>query len=119
MPFEIPGAVLLTATSISVLRQAANDVFNRINSDTSYSNQFIIVSNISQPLQEQLSGDRNPLELPYRLTLDAQRQQAVIRIMPSGAYERLTQSFTGELIESYSKSLQLKRGYPVPRKSIH
>ncbi|KAJ5090791.1 hypothetical protein N7532_009475 [Penicillium argentinense] len=99
LPFEIPGAVLLTAPSISVLRQAANDVCNRINSDTSYSNQFIIVSNISQPLQEQLGGDRNPLEVPYRLTLDAQRQQVVIRIMPSGAHERLTQSFTGELIE--------------------
>lgn len=98
LPFEIPGAVVLTAPSISVLRQTANDVCNRINSDTSYSNQFIIVSNISQSLQELIGGDRNPLEVPYRLTLDAQRQQAVIRIMPSKAHERLTQSFTSRLI---------------------
>jgi hypothetical protein len=98
LPFEIPGAVLLSCPSISVLRQTANDVCRRINSDTSYSNQFIIVSNISPPLQEQLGGDRNPLEVPYRLTLDALHQQAVIRIMPSKAHERLTQSFTSRLV---------------------
>ncbi|KAF7718314.1 Uncharacterized protein PECH_001097 [Penicillium ucsense] len=97
--FEIPGAVVLTAPSISVLRQTTNEVYNRINSDTSYSNQFIIVLSISQPVQELLGGDRNPLEIPYRFTLDSQRQQAVIRIMPSGAHERITRLFTSQLIE--------------------
>lgn len=98
LPFEIPGAVVLSAPSISVLRQTANDVYRQIDSDTSYSNQFIIVSNISQPLQELLGGDRNPLEVPYRLTLDTQHQQGVIRIMPSGAHERVTRSFSNELV---------------------
>lgn len=98
LPFEIPGAVVLSAPSISVLRQTANDVYNQINSDTSYSNQFIIVSSISQPLHKLLAGDRNPLEVPYRLTLNTQHQQGVIRIIPSGAHERVTRSFTNELI---------------------
>ncbi|KAJ5544594.1 hypothetical protein N7535_007011 [Penicillium sp. DV-2018c] len=99
LPFEIPGAVVLTAPSMSVLRQTANEVCNRINSDKSYSNQYIIVLSISQPVQELLGGDRNPLEVPYRLTLDARRQQAVIRIVPSGAHERITRLFTSQLIE--------------------
>ncbi|CAG8894134.1 unnamed protein product [Penicillium egyptiacum] len=98
LPFEIPGAVVLSAPSISVLRQTANDVCRQINSNTSYSNQFIIVLNISQPLQEVLGGDRNPLEVPYRLTLDAQRQQGVIRIMPSKAHKRVTRSFSNKLV---------------------
>ncbi|KAJ5104850.1 hypothetical protein NUU61_002197 [Penicillium alfredii] len=98
LPFEIPGAEVLTAPSVSVLRKTANDVCNRINSDTSYSNQFIIVSNISQPLQELIGGDRNPLKIPYRLTLDTQHQQGVIRIIPSGAHERVTRSFSNKLV---------------------
>ncbi|KAF7184611.1 hypothetical protein CNMCM7691_005854 [Aspergillus felis] len=57
LPFEIPGAVVLSAPSIFVLRETANDVYGQINSNTSYSNQFIIMSNISQPLQELLAGD--------------------------------------------------------------
>ncbi|KAJ5098304.1 hypothetical protein N7532_005305, partial [Penicillium argentinense] len=59
---------------------------------------FIVVSNISQPLQELLGGDRNPLEVSYRLTLDTQHQQALIRIMPSKAHERVMQSFSNELV---------------------
>ncbi|PKX93569.1 uncharacterized protein P174DRAFT_405610 [Aspergillus novofumigatus IBT 16806] len=98
LPFEIPGAVVLSAPSLFVLRETANDVYRRINSDTSYSNQFIIVSNVSQPLQELLAGDRNPLEVPYRLTLDTQHQQVVIRIMPSKAHERVTGSFSNKLV---------------------
>lgn len=98
LPIEIPGAVVLSAPSISTLRQTANDVYFQINSDTSYSNQFIIVSNLSRQVQELIGGDRNPLEVPYRLTLDTQRQQAVIRIMPSGAHERVTRSFSNELV---------------------
>jgi hypothetical protein len=98
LPFEIPGAVVLSAPSISVLRQTANDVCRQMNSDTSYSNQFIIVLNISQPLQELLAGDRNPLEVPYRLTFDAQRQQGFIRIIPSKAHERVTRSFSNKLV---------------------
>ncbi|KAI2696302.1 hypothetical protein DTO006G1_6814 [Penicillium roqueforti] len=70
LPFEIPGAVVLSAPSISTLRETANDVYHQINTNTSYSNQFIIVSNISQQVQELIAGDRNPLEVPYRLTLD-------------------------------------------------
>ncbi|KAJ5086997.1 hypothetical protein NUU61_008304 [Penicillium alfredii] len=98
LPFKIPGAVVLSGPSISILRQTANDIYLQINSDTSYSNQFIIVSNLSRQVQELIGGDRNPLEVPYRLTLDTQRQQAVIRIMPSGAHERVTQSFSNELV---------------------
>lgn len=98
LPFEIPGAVVLSAPSISVLRQTANDVYHQINSDTSYSNQFIIVSNISRQLQELIGGDRNPLEVPYRLTLDTRHRRGVIRIMPSGAHERVTRSFSNELV---------------------
>ncbi|CAG8068494.1 unnamed protein product [Penicillium nalgiovense] len=98
LPFEIPGAVVLSVPSISVLRQTANDVCRQINSDTTYSNQFIIVSKISQTLQELLAGDRNPLEVPYRLTLDTERQQVVIRIIPSKAHERVTRSFSNKLV---------------------
>jgi hypothetical protein len=99
LPFKIPGAVVLSAPSISTLQETANDVYLQLNSDTSYSNQFIIVSNLSQQVQELIGGDRNPLEgVPYRLTLDTQRQRAVIRIMPSGAYERVTRSFSNKLV---------------------
>jgi hypothetical protein len=98
LPFEIPGAVVLSAPSISTLQETANDVHLQLNSDTSYSNQFIIVMNLSQQLQELIAGDRNPLEVPYRLTLDTQHRQGVIRIIPSGAHERVTQSFTSELV---------------------
>ncbi|KAJ5477477.1 hypothetical protein N7539_007621 [Penicillium diatomitis] len=72
LPFEIPGAVVLSAPSISTLRQTAND--------------------------ELIGGDRNPLEVPYRLTLDTQHQQGVIRIIPSKAHERVTQSFSNKLV---------------------
>ncbi|EPS29393.1 hypothetical protein PDE_04342 [Penicillium oxalicum 114-2] len=99
LPFEIPGAVVLTAPSIAVLRQTTNEICNQINSDTSYSNQFIIVLRMTPPMQELLGGDRNSLEIPYRLTLDAQRQQAIIRIIPSGSHERITRLFTSQLIE--------------------
>ncbi|CAG8888044.1 unnamed protein product [Penicillium egyptiacum] len=98
LPFEIPGASVLSAPSISTLRETANDVYHQINSDTSYSNQFIIVLNISRQVQELIAGDRNPLEVPYRLTLDTQHQQGVIRIMPSGAHERVTRSFSNKLV---------------------
>ncbi|CAI7673224.1 unnamed protein product [Penicillium palitans] len=98
LPFKIPGAVVLSAPSISVLRQTSDDVYRQINSDTSYSNQFIVVLNISPPLQELLAGDRNPLEVPYRLTLDTQNRQAVIRVMPSKVHERVTQSFSSKLV---------------------
>ncbi|KAJ5797209.1 uncharacterized protein N7518_005749 [Penicillium psychrosexuale] len=98
LPFEVPGAVVLSAPSISTLRETANDVYHQINSNTSYSNQFIIVSNISGQVQELIAGDRNPLEVPYRLTLDTQHQQGVIRIMPPGAYERVTRSFSNKLV---------------------
>ncbi|KAJ5489628.1 hypothetical protein N7539_004518 [Penicillium diatomitis] len=100
LPFEIPGAMVLSNPSISVIRQAADDIYRQINSDISYSNQFIIVSNLSQPLQELLGRDRdrNPLEVSYRLTLDTRYQQALIRIIPSKAHERVTQSFLNELI---------------------
>ncbi|KAJ5943964.1 hypothetical protein N7516_004132 [Penicillium verrucosum] len=99
LPFEIPGAVVLSTPSISTLQQTAKDVHLQINSDTSYANQFIIVLNLSPQVQELIAGDRNPLEVPYRLTLDAQHQKGVLRIMPSGAHERVTQSFTCELVE--------------------
>ena len=98
LPFEIPGAVVLSDPSLFVLRETANDVYRRINSDPSYSNQFIIVSNVSQPLQELLAGDRNPLEVTYRLTLDKQHQKVVIRIIPSNAHKRLTRSFSNTLV---------------------
>ncbi|KAJ5597826.1 hypothetical protein N7537_007910 [Penicillium hordei] len=100
LPFKIPGAVVLSAPSISALQETANEVYLQLNSDTSYSNQFIIVSNLSQQVQELIGEDRNPLKgVPYRLTLDTQRQRAVIRIKPSGAHERVTQSFSLELAE--------------------
>ena len=98
LPFKIPGAVVLSDPSISKLRQTANNVYYRINSDTSYSNQFIIVLNISRQVQELISGDRNPLEVPYRLTLDIQHQQGVIRIMPSKAHERVMRLFSNKLV---------------------
>lgn len=85
----------MSAPSITALRGTANGVCRQINSD---SNQFITVKNISQPLQELLAGDGNPLEVPYRLTLDTQRQQGVIRIIPSKAHERVTQSFSSKLV---------------------
>lgn len=69
LPFKIPGAVVLSA--ISILRQPSNDVYRQINSDTLYSNQFIVVSNISQHVWELLAEHQN-VEVPYRLTLDTQ-----------------------------------------------
>ncbi|KAJ5120899.1 uncharacterized protein N7515_010287 [Penicillium bovifimosum] len=100
LPFEIPGAVVLSAPSLPVLQEAANELYRQINSDPSCTNQYIIVLNISQPLQEVIGGDRNPLEVPYRLTLDEKHQRGVIRIIPSKAHERVTQSFSAQLIRN-------------------
>ncbi|KAJ5566572.1 hypothetical protein N7535_008210 [Penicillium sp. DV-2018c] len=99
LPFEIPGAVVLSAPSLPVLQEAANELYHQINSDPSCTNQYIIVLSISQPLQELIGGYRNPLEAPYRLTLDEKHQRAVIRIIPSKAHERVTQSFSNEVVE--------------------
>ncbi|KAJ5491642.1 hypothetical protein N7539_003209 [Penicillium diatomitis] len=93
LPSGIPGAVVLSAPSISVLKQTANDVYLRLNSDASYTNQFIVVKHITQSLQAFLSEDDNPIGRYTRLTLDKQHQQAVIRVIPSSDHERVTERF--------------------------
>jgi hypothetical protein len=114
LPFKIPGAMVLSAPSISTLQETANDVYLQLNYDTSYSNQFIIVSNLSQQVQELIGRDRNPLKgVPYRLTLDTQRQRAVIRIIPSGAHKRVTQSFSLELAEKLLNIGIRSRAYTI------
>ncbi|EPS35031.1 hypothetical protein PDE_09996 [Penicillium oxalicum 114-2] len=99
LPSRIPGAVVLSAPSISVLKQTANDVYHRLNSEASYANQFIVVQNITQSLQALLSGDDNPVGRYTRLTLDKQHQRAVFRVMPSSDHERVTHRFMYCLLE--------------------
>lgn len=90
LPFS--DAEVLSSPTLAKLRKAIDSIAQRLKDNPSYSNQFLIISDLPPGLLEKLEG-RKP-DAVFRVSIYQGLKKAIIRVMPSRTYDQIATMFS-------------------------